>query len=73
MQKYIHEYRINKKGAECYRSDSFERTKEKLEALRAKKPNVKYEMQTRWARVNRYGITERNWKGETAWSIWMND
>lgn len=70
MLKYISEYRINKKGAECYRSRSLEDTKARLEELRAKKPNVNYEMQSRHARLDRHGVTERNWKGETAWSIW---
>lgn len=70
MMKYVYEYRINKKGAECFRSRSFEAIKERLEELRAKKPNVNYEMQTRSARLDRFGVTEKNWKGETAWSIW---
>ena len=70
MLKYISEYRINKKGAECFRSRSLEETKTKLEELRTKKPNVNYEMQSRHARLDKRGVTERNWKGETAWSIW---
>ena len=70
MSKYIYEYRINKKGAECFRSRSREEAKAKFEELRTKKPNVNYEMQSRHARLDRYGVAERNWKGETMWSIW---
>ena len=70
MLKYINEYRINKKGAECFRSRSYEEARSKLEELRAKRPNVSFEMQSRSARLNKYGTTEKNWKGEIAWSPW---
>lgn len=70
MEKYIYEYRINKKGCECFRTRSHEAAKAKLEELRAKKPNADFQMQTRHARLDRYGVSERNWKGETNWSIW---
>jgi len=70
MLKYITEYRINKKGCECYRSPSLEETKERLQYLQARHPHTKFEMQTRYARLDKYGLTERNWKGEINWSIW---
>ena len=60
--KYRFEYRINKKGAECFRSDSLEETKAKLEQLNSKRPV--YTMQSRSQRYMPNGMPYENW------SIW---
>lgn len=64
MINYISEYRINKKGAECFRSRDFEQVKARFEELKAKKPTV-YTMQRRDMRVNRYGVPETG-----SWGLW---
>lgn len=48
------EYRINKKGAECFRTEDREEAYNRLAQLQAKRPGV-YTMQTRNRRENRYG------------------
>lgn len=48
------EYRINKKGAECFRTEDREEALSRLAQLQAKRPGV-YTMQTRNRRENRYG------------------
>lgn len=48
------EYRINKKGAECFRTENREEAVEKLAALQAKRPGI-YTMQTRTRRENKFG------------------
>ena len=70
MTKYIYEYRVNKKGAECFRSSSYEEAKQRLEYLQARHPHTRFDLQSRSARLDKHGLTERNWKGETNWSIW---
>lgn len=47
MMKYRYEYRINKKGAECFRTEFYEEARAKFEELRTAKPNVRYDMQRR--------------------------
>lgn len=71
MIKYKYEYRINKKGAECFRTEYFEEARAKLAELREKKPNVKYDMQTRSVRLNKYGVVDSDYMGRPAWSIWQ--
>ena len=68
--KYHYEYRLNKKGAECFRTADREEATAKLAELSAKRPWI-YTMQSRSCRLNRYGVRERNWKGEDAWSLWF--
>lgn len=70
MLKYRHEYRINKKGAECFRTELYEEAKVKLAELQAKKPNVEFTIQTRSVRVNRAGTPELDWLGRPQWSPW---
>ena len=70
MIKYVTEYRINKKDAECFRSSNLECTKEKLSELIAKKPNEIYTIQSRSCRLNRFGEKERDYMGRPAWGIW---
>lgn len=68
--RYISEYRINKKGAECFRTDSYEEAKARLERLRAEKPNVKYDMQSRTVRLDRQGRIILDPFGRPDWSPW---
>lgn len=70
MIKYVTEYRINKKNAECFRSSSLESTKEKLAEYLKKNPNGIYSMQSRSCRLNRFGEKERDYMGRPAWGIW---
>jgi len=61
------EYRINKKGAEYYRTEDREAALNKLEILQAKRPGI-YTMQTRCRRENVYGmpiITQND-----GWGMW---
>ena len=64
--RYIEEYRINKKGCECYRSEFGDEAREKLAALQAKKPGV-YTMQTRHRRI--YARTGAPY--DAGWSPWF--
>ena len=52
--RYHVQYRINKKGAECFRTGDLEEAKAKLAELSAKRPGI-YTMQRRSTRLDRYG------------------
>ena len=52
--RYHVQYRINKKGAECFRTGNYEEAQAKLAELSAKRPGI-YTMQKRSARLDRYG------------------
>lgn len=69
MTKYRSEYRINKKGAECFRSGSYEETRRKYEELSAKRPNV-YTMQCRRVQLDKYGVELTDGTGRPSWSCW---
>lgn len=69
MIDYRTEYRINKKGAECFRSADYDEARRKLDELNAKRPGV-YTMQSRAVRVNRFGVKDQDWLGRPAWSPW---
>ena len=64
------EYRINKKGAECFRTADREEAYNKLAQLQAKRPGV-YTMQTRHRRENKYGqpVTATS-LGQDGWGFW---
>ena len=68
MTKYIDEYRINKKGAECFRTRNYSEAKEKLDALNAKRPI--YTMQSRSCQMDRYGVMMSDASGTPLWSMW---
>ena len=70
MKKEHIEYRINKKGAECFRTESYEEAKARLKELQAAKPNVKYDMQSRHVRCDYKGRPQYDWKGRLEWSPW---
>lgn len=69
MIKVRNEYRINKKGAECFRTESLNDAVSKLKELSEKHPGL-YTMQSRHVRLDRYGVAEHDYKGRPAWSIW---
>lgn len=62
-----HEYRINKKGAECFRTVDREEAISKLHELQAKRPGV-YTMQSRTRRENKYGQPIHC--GNDGWGNW---
>lgn len=72
MNRTISEYRINKKGCECFRSRSWEATKAKLEELRAKKPSCTFTTQYRSADKDKHGLCVLDYKGRIQWSCWMD-
>ena len=69
MTKYRTEYRINKKGCECYRTDSFQQAKEKLDELSAKRPGI-FTMQSRHVQLDRFGVAIRDVSGIILWESW---
>lgn len=69
MTKSRVEYRINKKGAECFRTTDAEIAHAKLNELQAKRPGV-YTMQARSCQLDRYGILVRDCCGRPLWSSW---
>lgn len=68
MTTYRSEYRITKKGAECFRSTSYEETRKKYAELSVKRPDV-YAMQCRRVQVDRYG-SPIICGGKPLWSAW---
>lgn len=71
MTKWLTEYRINKKGVECFRTMNAEKAYARLAELQAKRPGV-YTMQRRTAELDRHGVTLRAASGETLWSTWRS-
>ena len=68
MKHHI-EYRLNKKGAECFRTISEETVIGKFKELSAKRPNV-YTMQRRYVQLDRYGVELHDLSGRPLWSCW---
>ena len=56
MIRERYEYRINKDGAECFRSDSYDCIQQKLAELKEKHPRVKYTIQSRSVRLDKNGV-----------------
>lgn len=69
MTKERYEYRINKKGCECFRFSNFEQAREKMDELSAKRPGI-YTMQSRTCRANKYGVLETDGLGRPLWTCW---
>lgn len=70
MTKYRTEYRINKKGAECFRTMDFTEMQGKLEQLSAKRPGV-YTWQSRSVQLQHNGMAASDCSGRTLWTAWM--
>ena len=66
---YRSEYRINKKGSECFRTDDYTQAMAKLDELNAKRPI--HTMQTRMCQTNRVGALATDLSGRALWSAWM--
>jgi hypothetical protein len=61
------EYRINKKGAECFRTADRDEAMTKLAQLQEKRPGI-YTLQTRYRRENKFGQPIYN-SGD-GWGVW---
>ena len=68
--KIASEYRINKKGAECFRTDSLESAAARFEELSQRRPGV-YTMQTRRCQLDRFGVRLKDAAGKSLWSSWQ--
>lgn len=67
---YATEYRINKKGAECFRTRDRNEAMSKLSELNAKRPGI-YTLQRRTCRYNTMiWELETDYLGRPAWSPW---
>lgn len=66
----LYEYRINKKGCECYRTRSHKDLGRKLNELTAAHPNTKFAIQTRYVPTTRHGAPRLLPNGEPQWSTW---
>ena len=65
----ITEYRINKKGAECFRTRSYEEAKAKLKELNTNRPV--HTMECRHIELNKYGrFAQDDDLGRPIWSRW---
>ena len=67
--KYKSEYRINKKGAECFRTTDGEKAHAKFKELSAKRPGI-YTMQSRTVYLTRHGVELTDSSGRPLWSAW---
>lgn len=63
------EYRINKKGAEVFRTTIASDAQKRLSELQAKRPGV-YTMQTRFVALDRHGMVMTDLAGKALWSAW---
>ncbi len=63
------EYRINKKGAECFRTTDGSAAYAKLKELSARKPGV-YTIQTRNCHLDKHGVMLTTGAGDPIWSAW---
>jgi hypothetical protein len=70
MIDYRMEYRINKGNCECFRTDSLDKLRDKLEELRQHYPSAVYSTQSRYVRLDRYGVAIRDHKGRPQWGPW---
>lgn len=70
MIKYRTEYRINKKGAECFRTPDCDAAQARFKELSEKQPGI-YTLQRRSVRIDRNGVADQDWRGRPAWSPWI--
>ena len=68
--KVVFEYRINKKGCECFRTRSRSEFRKKLSELIEKHPNTQYTAQERHVFVNKVGTPILLPNGEPQWTSW---
>ena len=71
MCKYLIEYRINKKGAECFRSTDWAAICTKFAALSEKARTASLlSVQSRYVPLDRLGIPLTAGNGQPLWSTW---
>jgi len=68
----ITEYRINKKGCECFRSREWKYIQKKMAELKSAKPGGKFTIQRRSARKEKNGFLERDYMGRINWTPWLD-
>ena len=68
----ITEYRINKKGSECFRTWYRSEAEMKLAKLRERKPNGVYTMQYRTYQNNGHGAMALDCSGRPVCTPWFN-
>ena len=69
-KRCVYEYRINKKGCECFRSDDREKVLERFKELSEKHPGI-YTMQSRSCDYEPgCGYLMHDHLGRPRWSIW---
>ena len=69
LPKEVTEYRINKKGCECFRTRDREEAYMKLAELQSKRPGI-YTIQSRSYPLNRYGVPDLGISGQVNWTMW---
>ena len=69
MVAHLTEYRINKKGAEFFRTRDQEQAASKLTDLQAKRPGV-FSLQQRSVQLDRYGKALTDGTGKPMWTPW---
>lgn len=69
--EYRSEWRVNKGGCECYRTESRQAAIDKLLELRAKFPRKEYAIQSRDVRLER-GAAIRDHLGRPQWGPWID-
>lgn len=67
--RYHKEFRINKKGAECFRTANEDIARTKLAELTAKRKGI-YTLQVRVCPLDRYGCETTDLTGRASWSPW---
>ena len=70
VQDRIFQYRITKKGCECFRTSIRKELTAKLNELTEAHPNTKYAIQIRYVPTNRVGAPLLLPNGEPQWSTW---
>lgn len=69
MIKTRDEYRVTKKGSECFRAGTYEEAKRKLDQLTGGKPNAKYGIQVRSCRYEGRALATDH-LGRPEWTPW---
>lgn len=69
MMKYMYQYRINKRGAECYRSTDYRAVLDRYDTLHQRHPEI-YTVQVRDIRLNQHGMPyDRDWSPWREWKV----
>jgi hypothetical protein len=68
--KYANEYRITKKGAECFRSTCLEDVSKKFSELSANRAWM-YKIQHRSCQLDKHGCLLTDGSGRPLWSCWL--